>query len=156
MRVNVTPIPSSQQVHNKSGSNASTVGDLSGTETLPAREVFHEIQAAIRPLMSHIQTREQVSDFIQNLDSFQYRDSVHDPPIINHKGRPRTVRLTGALEGRPVGGGARSKKRHRENEENDSDSGPPRKKGSCRCGICHQNGHNRATCPLVLSGAAAP
>ncbi|KAF7344160.1 SF3b1 domain-containing protein [Mycena venus] len=42
------------------------------TQTVPAREVFHNVQAAIRPLIAGIQTREQVSDLIQRLEDLQY------------------------------------------------------------------------------------
>ncbi|KAJ7778921.1 hypothetical protein B0H16DRAFT_1300474 [Mycena metata] len=41
------------------------------TETLPARDVFHEIQTAIRPLMAHVETREQVDDLLRNLDGIR-------------------------------------------------------------------------------------
>ncbi|KAJ7097420.1 hypothetical protein C8R44DRAFT_643579, partial [Mycena epipterygia] len=123
------------------------------TETLPAREVFHEIQTAIRPLMTHVQTREQVDDLLQSLDAIRYaslrrsRATIHDPPIIQHKGRPRTERITSAIEGRPVGGGARGSKRRREEKENADE--PQRKKTKRRCAICHEEGHNRATCLLA-------
>jgi hypothetical protein len=33
-------------------------------------------------------------------------ESIHDPPILNHKSRPRTQCLTGPMEGCPQGGGA--------------------------------------------------
>ncbi|KAJ7785372.1 hypothetical protein DFH07DRAFT_698297, partial [Mycena maculata] len=111
------------------------------TETLPAREVFHEIQTAIRPLMTHVETREQVDDLLRNLDQIRERKSretIHDPEIIRHKGRPRTQRLTGALEGRPVGGGGQASKRRR------ADRG---KENARRCALCHKEGHNRTTCP---------
>ncbi|KAF7360034.1 hypothetical protein MVEN_00731200 [Mycena venus] len=102
------------------------------TETLPAREVFHDIQAAIRPLMTHVETREQVEDLIRSLDSIRqqtdgqrYRETIHDPPVIRHKGRPRTTRLTGAAEGRALGGGGSgSQKRQLEDRENIDPEGP--------------------------------
>jgi hypothetical protein len=50
----------------------STPGDApSPTQTLPAREVFHEIQEAIRPLASAIQTQEQLDDFRESLSSIR-------------------------------------------------------------------------------------
>ncbi|KAJ6466082.1 hypothetical protein DFH09DRAFT_905465, partial [Mycena vulgaris] len=126
---------------------------INPTETLPAREVFHEIQTAIRPLMAHVQTREQVDDLLHSLDAIRYRrsrETIHDPPAIQHKGRPRTERLTGALEGRPVGGGARAgKRRLDENPEKENDNDPPRKKVRRQCALCHQEGHNRTTCALA-------
>ncbi|KAJ6623226.1 hypothetical protein B0H10DRAFT_2162542 [Mycena sp. CBHHK59/15] len=41
------------------------------TQTVPARDVFHNVQAAIRPLIAGIQTWEQVSELIQNLEDLQ-------------------------------------------------------------------------------------
>ncbi|KAJ7690276.1 hypothetical protein B0H17DRAFT_936277 [Mycena rosella] len=126
------------------------------TETLPAREVFHEVQAAIRPLMAHVETREQVADLIHSLNSIRqendetrYRETIHDPPVVHHKGRPRTQRLTGALEGRPSGGGGtQTKKRRMEDSENIELNGITHKKSCRRCGLCGKEGYNRATCPL--------
>ncbi|KAJ7790038.1 hypothetical protein B0H14DRAFT_3571305 [Mycena olivaceomarginata] len=42
------------------------------TQTVPARDVFHNVQAAIRPLIAGIQPREQVTDLIQSLEDLQY------------------------------------------------------------------------------------
>jgi hypothetical protein len=47
------------------------------TQTVPARDVFHNVQAAIRPLIAGIQTREQVSDLIQSLGELQCVSSFH-------------------------------------------------------------------------------
>lgn len=41
------------------------------TQTLPARAVFHDVQAAIRPLMAGVQTTEQVEDLVQSLQGLQ-------------------------------------------------------------------------------------
>ncbi|KAJ7200639.1 hypothetical protein GGX14DRAFT_397044 [Mycena pura] len=94
------------------------------TQTVPARDVFHNVQAAIRPLIAGIQTREQVSDLIQSLEDLHRRneeearqDRIVDPPVISHKGRPRTNRLTNAREGRQRGGGARSSGRTQTDEQ---------------------------------------
>ncbi|KAJ7866775.1 hypothetical protein B0H14DRAFT_2347328, partial [Mycena olivaceomarginata] len=35
------------------------------TQTVPARDVFHNVQAAMSPLIAGIQTQEQVSDLIR-------------------------------------------------------------------------------------------
>ncbi|KAJ7205782.1 hypothetical protein GGX14DRAFT_397480 [Mycena pura] len=43
------------------------------TQTIPGRDVFHNVQAAIRPLIAGIQTREQVSDLIHSLQDLQSR-----------------------------------------------------------------------------------
>ncbi|KAJ7784244.1 hypothetical protein B0H16DRAFT_1296332 [Mycena metata] len=42
------------------------------TETLPAREVYHEIQTAIRPFMAHVHTREQVDELLGSLNNIRY------------------------------------------------------------------------------------
>ncbi|KAJ7696118.1 hypothetical protein B0H14DRAFT_3658069 [Mycena olivaceomarginata] len=42
------------------------------TQTVPARDVFHNVQAAIRPLIAGIQTREQVADLLDSLGKLQY------------------------------------------------------------------------------------
>ncbi|KAF8161944.1 hypothetical protein K438DRAFT_1776222 [Mycena galopus ATCC 62051] len=75
------------------------------TQTVPARDVFHNVQAAIRPLIAGIQTREQVADLIHNLEGLHQQNieearqnRIFNPPIISHKGRPRTARLTNARE----------------------------------------------------------
>ncbi|KAJ7681855.1 hypothetical protein DFH06DRAFT_907492, partial [Mycena polygramma] len=127
------------------------------TETLGAREVFHEIQSAVRPLMSRVETREQVDDLIRSLDGIRqqneeraYRSTIHDPEILRHKGRPRTKRLTGAIEGQPSGGGgSQAKKRRLEDRENVEPDGATRKKACSgrRCGLCRKEGHYRGTCP---------
>jgi len=61
-------------------------------------------------------------------------DQIRNPPILNPKGRPRTQRLTGALEGRPRGGGAGIQ---------------PASQAGRKCGVCREVGHTRANCPLV-------
>lgn len=66
------------------------------------------------------------------------RERIKDPPIIAHKGRPRTARITGQLEGRPQGGGAGIRTQ--------ASQGNKRRKVSC--GVCHEEGHNRSTCPF--------
>ncbi|KAJ7111207.1 hypothetical protein C8R46DRAFT_870448, partial [Mycena filopes] len=124
------------------------------TETLPAREVFHEIQTAIRPLMAHVETREQVDDLLRNLDGIRrqnddqrYRETIHDPPVIRHTGRPRTQRLTGAVEGRAVGGGGSQAQKRRLQDRENIEPDRSNKKACRRCGLCRKEGHNRATCP---------
>lgn len=102
------------------------------TQTIGARQVFQEVQAAIRPHLASLQTQEQVEDFINKFQTIQYvvlsllvllvltlathsrqqeaeelrREKIHDPPTLSQKGRPRTARITNRLEGRARGGGA--------------------------------------------------
>ncbi|KAJ6597637.1 hypothetical protein DFH09DRAFT_828924, partial [Mycena vulgaris] len=73
------------------------------TQTLPDRAVFHDVQAAIRPLLAGVQTSEQVDDPVQSLQDLHRREQILDSPVISHKGRPGTVRLTNAREGRSQG-----------------------------------------------------
>ncbi|KAJ7793466.1 hypothetical protein B0H14DRAFT_2393480, partial [Mycena olivaceomarginata] len=121
------------------------------TQTVPARDVFHNVQAAIRPLIAGIQTREQVADLIHNLEGFTARqDRIINPPVISHKGRLRTARLTNAREGRHRGGGVPARRPTVVAVEDVS--GPSAKKSragrSYKCSLCRQEGHNRAKCPL--------
>ncbi|KAF8210782.1 hypothetical protein K438DRAFT_1529699, partial [Mycena galopus ATCC 62051] len=75
------------------------------TQTVPARDVFHNVQTAIQPLIAGIQMCEQVTDLIQSLENLQYQDRIMDPPVISHKGRPHTNHLKNAREGRQRGDG---------------------------------------------------
>ncbi|KAF5383675.1 hypothetical protein D9615_003671 [Tricholomella constricta] len=82
------------------------------TQTVPARTVYHEANAALRPLTSAVQTQEQLDELLDDLDELRAarrrateEDQIHDPPISNPKGRPRTQRMTGAIEGPARGGG---------------------------------------------------
>jgi hypothetical protein len=86
----------------------------------------------------------------QQNEEQQYRETIHDPPAIRHRGRPRTQRLTGATEGRALGGGGSKKRRiaDRENAEPE-DVARKRARPGRRCGLCRQEGHYRGTCPLL-------
>ncbi|KAJ7159150.1 hypothetical protein C8R43DRAFT_882102, partial [Mycena crocata] len=120
------------------------------TQTVPARDVFHDVQTAICLLIAGVQTREQVSELIQSLQDLQYSEQIVAPPIITHKGRPRSTHITNAREGRQRGGGA-SGKSHRRQAEAPA-PGPPAKKSrvgwTYKCTLCREDGHNRAKCPL--------
>ena len=74
-----------------------------------------------------------------------HRGTLHDPPTLNPKGRPRTQRLTGALEGRARGGGGRKRS---STSAGGSEQATKRGRPN-RCGACRQEGHNRSNCPLV-------
>ncbi|KAK7020955.1 hypothetical protein R3P38DRAFT_2525090, partial [Favolaschia claudopus] len=41
------------------------------TQTLPSRDVFHNVQTAIRPLLTGIQTAEQLDELVQSLNDLQ-------------------------------------------------------------------------------------
>ncbi|KAJ7846190.1 hypothetical protein B0H14DRAFT_2357720, partial [Mycena olivaceomarginata] len=100
------------------------------TQTVPARDVFRNVQAAMRPLIAGIQTQEQ-----RNMNETR-RDQIMDPPAISYNGRPPTARITNAREDRQRGGGA-SSSRNIQPE-------------TYKCSLCHQEGHNRTNCPLQL------
>ncbi|KAJ7163199.1 hypothetical protein C8R46DRAFT_903798, partial [Mycena filopes] len=131
------------------------------TQTVPAREVFHNVQAALRPLMAGVQTREQVADLVHGLQDLHQRnmdevrrEQIMDPPVIPHKGRPRTARLTNAREGRQRGGGTSSAPRT-QGEPTRLDSGESSPKRSrvgraYKCSLCREEGHNRSRCPLAM------
>ena len=69
-------------------------------------------------------------------------------PAINRRGRPQTQRITGALEGRARGGGAKR-------TVHDVDAGPGgsqqriTRKQHTRCEVCREIGHNCLTCPIL-------
>ncbi|KAJ7906429.1 hypothetical protein B0H13DRAFT_2194221, partial [Mycena leptocephala] len=126
------------------------------TQTIPARDVFHNVQAAIRPLIAGIQTREQVSELIRSLRDLHQRniDETHseritDPSVISHKGRPRTSRITNAREGRQRGGGATSASRTQTDPIEPEGPAPKRSQvgRTYKCTLCRQEGHNRSKCP---------
>ena len=48
-----------------------TDGFSTATQTVPARTVFHEAQAAIRPLLSAVQTQEQLDALVDSLRDLQ-------------------------------------------------------------------------------------
>ncbi|KDQ29799.1 hypothetical protein PLEOSDRAFT_1039490 [Pleurotus ostreatus PC15] len=140
------------------------------TDTINARTAFHEVQAALRPLLNEVQTQEQLDAVLENVREIRYgsillvlyfsdsfsshelRDgmTVHGPTPLNPKGRPRTQRITGAIEGRPRGGGASGSRRI---PSPSIDVLEPRQpamaKRVLRCGMCRCPGHNRLACPLL-------
>ncbi|KAJ7300393.1 hypothetical protein DFH08DRAFT_725364 [Mycena albidolilacea] len=124
------------------------------TQTVPARDVFHNVQAAIRPLIARIQTREQVADLLDSLGKLQNIDETRqeqiiDPPVISHKGRPRTARLTNARMGQQSGGGVARTTRATMRAGPDPASASASRVGrTYKFSLCRQEGHNRSNCPL--------
>ena len=78
-------------------------------------------------------------------------EHIHDPPVIRNKGRPRSARITGPLEGQPRGGGAKATTRISAREDHDDNGAIPsgQENRRRRCGMCRQEGHNRSNCPLT-------
>ena len=146
------------------------------TRTLGARTVYHEAQAALRPLLTNVQTQEQLDTLIEHIGDIRYllnnlrydnttahqkitnrrteiaqdhSEQIHDPPVIRNKGRPRSARITGPLEGRPRGGGAKAAKiSAREDYDNNGAVHSGQGNRRRRCGMCRQEGHYRSNCPL--------
>ncbi|KAJ7327953.1 hypothetical protein DFH08DRAFT_710016, partial [Mycena albidolilacea] len=129
------------------------------TQTVPARDVFHNVQSAICPLIAGIQTQEQVTDLIQSLETLQYsqklqeaqQEQIRNPSAISHEGRPRTARITNAREGQQRGGGVtRATRTNVEVASEPASPSAPKKSRvgrSYKCSLCRQ-GHNRLNCPL--------
>jgi len=99
--------------------------------------------------------------FRREQDDFNVDPTIRDPPAIRHKGGPRTSRITAAREGVIRGGGGQRRPRQvdtgdqqsdENEEENDVSVLPPRKRARAyRCGICHEQGHNRQNCPAIAN-----
>ncbi|KAJ6573820.1 hypothetical protein DFH09DRAFT_1078785 [Mycena vulgaris] len=119
------------------------------TQTLPARAVFHDVQAAIHPLLAGAQISEQVVTLFK---------------VFRISSRPRTMRLTNAREGHSQGGGATAGINIRRREvvnsladsrvnEDNLDSGPNLTKSrsgrTYKCALCRKEGHNRSHYPNI-------
>lgn len=117
------------------------------TQTLPAREVYHETSALVRSLAKSVRTEEeldrlktkliQISNGQSDSDDSDSESRLKDPPVLNAKGRPLSTRLTGPTEGRPRGGGGTRSRGNR---------GEGRK-----CGVCRKEGHTKTKCPRLRS-----
>ncbi|TEB18799.1 hypothetical protein FA13DRAFT_1674285, partial [Coprinellus micaceus] len=106
----------------------------SATQTIGAREVNHEANAALRPLLDTVQTVGELEDVLEDLRALKYQEgNIPDPSAPLPKGRPRTARITSGYEGRPRGGGP----------TNSADTANTQR----RCGRCREVGHNRTRCP---------
>ncbi|KAF8239478.1 hypothetical protein L208DRAFT_1236865 [Tricholoma matsutake] len=118
------------------------------TRTLGVHTIYHKAQAALCPFLTNIQTQEQLDTLVEHIKNAQdHREHIHDPPVIRNKGRPRSARITGPLEGQPCGGGAKGTTNH------DANGAIHSGQENCRhqCGLCRQEGHNRSNCPLTQS-----
>ncbi|KAJ6453868.1 hypothetical protein C8R47DRAFT_997523, partial [Mycena vitilis] len=104
------------------------------TQTVPQREIYHDLTAQLKSIMGGVQTREQLNDVRERLDAEARSDTLQDPRTLSRKGRPLTRRLTGATEGRPQGGGGLA------------NGGENPRRQNC-CSRCHKPGHNRSRCP---------
>ncbi|KAF8577471.1 hypothetical protein K439DRAFT_1533343 [Ramaria rubella] len=116
------------------------------TQTVNSRTIIHEANAAVKSLAHGIQTQEQLDQLMTQLNAIGYshatrsqglnpEPSIHDPPVPQHKGRPRTARLTSAIEGPQHGG------------ENLVTNSPPHlRRRQNHCGLCGEAGHDRRHC----------
>ncbi|KAG2158739.1 uncharacterized protein EDB93DRAFT_1100367 [Suillus bovinus] len=66
------------------------------TQTIGAREVYHETHAALKPLINGVHTKEDLDELLQDLDELRRMKAeearsalIHDPPVIQQKGCPR-------------------------------------------------------------------
>jgi hypothetical protein len=67
----LTTIPGSLLSNPLSPTKKSNAIVTPGTQTVAARTVFHEAQAAIRPLLSAVQTQEQLDALVDSLHDLQ-------------------------------------------------------------------------------------
>ncbi|KAJ3568104.1 hypothetical protein NP233_g5933 [Leucocoprinus birnbaumii] len=135
------------------------------TQTIGAREVHQVVQSAFRPLLAGIRTQEQVEEFVDRMlkaqelaEAEERAEVIHDPLTVKSVGRPRTARLTGAVEGRPRGGGPTAPRlapgwvpgdnTGSEAQTSNTHPQPPLKTTRVyKCGNCGQQGHGRHHCP---------
>ncbi|KAF5329147.1 hypothetical protein D9611_013180 [Ephemerocybe angulata] len=142
------------------------------TQTINAREVNHEAQAVLRPMLESVRTIGDLDDVLTDLRALkrarieaQSEGGVRDPPVLNPKGRPRVARITGRVEGgKPRGGGppptpGRVSRNAAAEQQSDAPQAPldaqtqqqpaPATGGTQRrCGLCREVGHNRNGCPF--------
>ncbi|KAF8837070.1 hypothetical protein BDN67DRAFT_871509, partial [Paxillus ammoniavirescens] len=147
------------------------------TQTLGSHEVWEKAHAAFKPLLNGVQTEKDLLELKAQLLGIRQEqakelqmESIHDPPIIQHKGRPQTARITSSREGQLRGGGT-SKRYLRsrqappnEPDENTEDEVPPSQampaslqlqpallpatqRSQRKCGFCRNVGHTQTTCP---------
>jgi hypothetical protein len=154
------------------------------TRTLNAREVYHEAQEALKPLLNGVITQEDLDDLKEELSELRYvffllnslscshqhtrraraeeqsSGQIFDPPSIRQKGRPRTARITGAIEGRSRGGGPSrtlapmtpavpALSQQLPTQTPRSRQPLMSQRSTRKCGLCRQAGHTRATCDWV-------
>ncbi|KAF8231500.1 hypothetical protein L208DRAFT_1277123 [Tricholoma matsutake] len=121
--------------------------------TLGAHTIYHEAQAALHPLLTNVQTQEQLDTLVKHIENAQHHhEHIHDPPVIRNKERPWSACITGPLEGQPCGGGAKATTSSAQ-EDHDANGAIHSGQENCRhqCGLCHQEGHNCSNCPLTQS-----
>src|ERR1700761_2574872 len=84
--------------------------------TLGMRQVYSRANAALRDTLVGIETEEDWAAYEAKFEEFRLAlqedrqanaaiPTVHDPPVIRHRGRPRDKRVTSASEGILQGGG---------------------------------------------------
>ncbi|KAF8576145.1 hypothetical protein K439DRAFT_1623077 [Ramaria rubella] len=130
------------------------------TQTLPSHAVYAEAHVHLKPLLRRVQTRKQLDQLVEDLQTVQATQEqrlhpsppFHNPPIIQQKGHPCIAHLTSAREGVRRGGGPHKRPKlpsshpveHAVNERNPLSTSPPRKRRAVpTCSPCHLPGHNR-------------
>jgi hypothetical protein len=67
----LTPLSSSRYTRSNPLESKPTLTQRQGvlpTQTVDAREVYHEAQAALKPLLNGVQTKEELDELLQDLD----------------------------------------------------------------------------------------
>ncbi|KIJ08366.1 hypothetical protein PAXINDRAFT_88940 [Paxillus involutus ATCC 200175] len=70
----LTPLSSSRYTQSNPLKSKPTLTQRQGvlpTQTVDAREVYHEAQAALKPLLNGVQTKEELDELLQDLDQIQ-------------------------------------------------------------------------------------
>jgi hypothetical protein len=91
-----------------------------------------------------------VANSQRNIDETR-QEQIIDPPVISHKGRPRTARLTNARMGQQRGGGvARTTRATMRAGPDPASASASRVRRTYKFSLCRQEpeGHNRSNCPL--------
>ncbi|KAF8591170.1 hypothetical protein K439DRAFT_1656960 [Ramaria rubella] len=142
--------------------DATSISPLPATQTVNAHTVIHE--ANVKCLTNGIQTQEQLDQLVAQFnaigaaqaDTLNPELSIRNPPVPQQKGRPRTARLTSAIDHGVVVAGANGHilelLHYNLNQApwkatRSVTNSPPRLyRRENRCGLCGEAGHDRRHC----------
>ncbi|KIJ49045.1 hypothetical protein M422DRAFT_246837 [Sphaerobolus stellatus SS14] len=87
-------------------------------QTINAWFAFHEAQVTLRLLIECLQTNDDLTLLVNKLNTLHQTSTpsathpvLPDPPVIQHKGRPRMACITSGIEGTMRGGGEKKRTR---------------------------------------------